>query len=228
MLTGCGVVAPGVDGGADVLDGGQTDGGASDGGTDAGHGLPRVHPLDATAAQRGEAFLLQHRVGGGLVPLLAMRNLWLVWGGGAPASDAAYWALFRERYGLIDGGPQGLPLGFHVTASQEVALDCLTCHAGEIAGQRYVGAPNARFDLQGLFDDLVALAQIAPMYGFPATPPPWTISGRTQAAGANDAMGLGLSLARRWAPGVTIDDTQGFQRSPAWWTLAVLEYLKTL
>lgn len=223
LLVGCAGAPPtGPDTGPEADAGLPIDAGTQpfDGGTgEDGHGLPAVHAVDAAAAARGEALLLNAQLGGGLVPLLAMRNLWLVWGGAPPGSDALYWAAFRERYGLIDGGPAGLPLGLHVTASNEVALDCLTCHAAVLNGVRVIGAPNVRFDLQGLFDDLVRLSQIAPMFGYPATPPPFVISGRTQAAGANDAMGLGLELAARAAPGVSLNTRQGFQRPPAWWTL---------
>jgi len=207
---------------AGVADAGAPDAGSIDAGSidagDPGRGLPVLFFADAGAAARGESLLLDGGLGAGLVPLVAMRNLWVVWGGGPPASDAVYWASFGERYGLFEG-PGVLPLGLKVTASQEVSLDCLTCHASVLEGQLVIGAPNVRFDLQGLYDDLVRLSQLAPMFGFPSTPPPFTISGRTQAKGLNDAMGLGLALASRWAPGTTIDDTQGFQRPPAWWTL---------
>ena len=42
-----------------------------------------------------------------------------------------------------------LPLGF----GKGVALDCLLCHGGSIAGKSYVGLGNSALELQGFFEE---------------------------------------------------------------------------
>jgi len=233
LVTGCGATPfpdAGIDAGADAgsVDAGDSDAGDSDaGGFDAGSadagtvGLPVRHLADAGAAARGEALFTGGKLGGRLVPRLAMRNLWVVWQVAPPATDAAYWEAFRARYGLAVApfSNEGYPLGVHGVDAMWATIDCLACHAANVAGEVVIGAGNSEFDLQGLFDDLAALAVVAPMYGFPAYTLPFTLTNRTGAAGSNDAMGLGMTLAKRAAPGAAINTEYGFQRPPAWWSL---------
>jgi mono/diheme cytochrome c family protein len=213
------------DAGSDAgsTDAGQTDAGSIDAGpTDAGQtGLPIRHLADGGAAARGKSLFTDGKLGGQMFPRLAIRNLWVVWGTGQPPTDAAYWEAFRARYGLaVAPYPnEGYPLGIHGVDAMTATIDCLACHAGNVAGSVVIGVGNSEFDLQGLFDDLAALAAVAPMFGFPAYTLPYTLSNRTGSAGANDAMGLGMTLAKRAAPGATINTEYGFQRAPAWWSL---------
>ncbi len=213
----------GEDGGQHSEDAGQTgeDAGASDAGTTSGHGLPVVHLADAGAAERGSAMFTGKKIGGKLIPRQALRQLWLVWAGAPPANDDAYWALFRERYGLSPAPFEndGYPAGLHAVDATYATLDCLACHAGTVNGQTVIGLPNSQFDLQGLFDDLYALAAIAQMYGITVPPFPFTMTGRTQASGANDAMGLGFDMAQRFVPAAGVHTRMGFQRPPAWWSI---------
>lgn len=82
-------------------------------------------------------------------------------------------------------------------------------------GRSVVGLGNSELDLQLLIDDLNALAAIA---GAPRLNLP---TGLTAARGANDAMWLGLQMSQRYGPpDAGINDQLGFQRLPAWWTLA--------
>jgi mono/diheme cytochrome c family protein len=194
----------------------------ADAGVACGVDLPVLHAADPAAAMRGEAQFTQHALGQGLIPIEALENLWLVWGTGSFSSQDAFWAAFRERYGFypapFDNGPY--PMGIRATDASTVTIDCLACHATVTAGRTFIGAGNSQLDLQGLFDDLVTLRALAMEAGFSVPPLPFTIQGRTGAAGANDAFGLGLYLASQIDPPPTsVHTTAGFQQAPAWWTL---------
>ncbi|MBL8957737.1 MAG: hypothetical protein JNK82_43580, partial [Myxococcaceae bacterium] len=186
----------------------DTDGGRleEDAGTpDAGIVCRQPLAADATRAERGRVALLSTGLTGPLVPMLAMQNLWVVWGTGQPAD---YWAAFRARYGF------GLNEGVRATGADSSTLDCLACHQGSVAGQSYVGLGNPRSDLTLLQEDL---AQLAMMGGFPA--PTYTRL-RTGARGVNDAMGLGLELSLQYGtPPAPIRTNLGYQDPPAWWGL---------
>src|SRR6185437_642499 len=179
-------------GGAGAAGGAGGEGGAmGTAGADAGAGvpcgvdLPVLHAADPAAAMRGEAQFTQHALGQGLIPIEALENLWIVWGTGSPSSQDAFWAAFRERYGFypapFDNGPY--PMGIRAADASTVTIDCLACHATVTAGQTFIGAGNSQLDLQGLFDDLVALRAIAMQVGISVPPLPFTIQGRTGAAG---------------------------------------------
>ncbi len=166
-------------------------------------GAPLV--ADATRAERGREALLTTGLTGPLVPMLAMQNLWVVWGGGQPAD---YWGAFRARYGF------GLNEGVRATGANSATLDCLACHQGSVAGKSYVGLGNPRSDLTLLQEDLAQLAMTA---GF--MPPGYTRL-RTGARGVNDAMGLGLELSLQYGtPPKPIRTDIGYQDPPAWWGL---------
>jgi mono/diheme cytochrome c family protein len=175
-------------------------------------------PVDAAASARGRAALTRDVLGAGWVPSLAIDNLWIVWGDLAPPPSAEYFARFRDRYGLFeapfDNGKY--PLGLRAKGSS-VAFDCLMCHADRIAGKTVLGVGNSRLDLRGLYDDLAKLAELAPQYGFPPSPPP-EMNVHTLAAGTNDAMGLGLALAARAGGNASLHTDCGGQQAPAWWT----------
>ncbi|MEQ1564366.1 MAG: hypothetical protein ABMA64_01925, partial [Myxococcota bacterium] len=54
--------------------------------TTCADGTPIRHVADPVAAARGEAWLTGGGVGDAMIPALALRNLWVVWGGG-PLGD---------------------------------------------------------------------------------------------------------------------------------------------
>lgn len=186
-----------------------------------GSNLPVLHEADAERAARGEQLFTSGRLGGRLGPKLGFRNLWLVWGSGGSDDEATYWAKFRKRYGFSEApfDNDGLPLGMRLVEGSFITLDCMTCHAETVAGSTVLGAGSNSFDLQGLYDDLVELNELAPTFGFPSYPLPFEMSERTGAAGANDAFGLGMTLAAKSAGKTTLNERYGFQQSPAWWTL---------
>lgn len=179
--------------------------------------LPQVLPFDNDRAAHGHALLSTETLAPGLLPELVVRNLWVAWGTLPFPDDAAYWRAFAERYGLIDApfDNGGRPLGVRKEGSN-IALDCLVCHAGRVAGQTLIGAANSRVDLETFFDDLLRMRELAPMYGFPQPPVPYDLDGFTSAAGAQDAFGIGFRITG--APGV--NTRFGPQKAPAWWMLS--------
>src|SRR5690606_30539288 len=128
----------------------------------------------------GEALLRDQTLASGGLPELVVRNLWVAWGTAPPASDAAYWSAFRDRYGMLeapfDNG--GRPLGVR-SEGGAISLDCLACHAGRVAGKTFIGAPNTRIDLETFYDDLLTMRELAPMYGFAQPPVPYDLDGLT-------------------------------------------------
>src|SRR5690606_34563959 len=140
-------------------------------------------------------------LGRGIMPRLGIDYLWLVWGGGRPTGDE-YWQVFMERYGFHEAPfpNDGLPLGMRDAGGGMVTFDCLMCHSGKVAGQVVIGAPNSRLDMEALYDDLIALNELAPMFGFPSLPVPFDLDGYTIAAGTGDAFGLTFDLALAGQP----------------------------
>lgn len=179
---------------------------------DAGSCLPPI-AVDAAKADAGHAFLFTGQVGGQLVPRLAFDNLWRVWTTTPPADVPA---AIRERYGFAPAltANDGLPMGFRLEGSM-VRVDCLVCHAGEVAGQTVVGAGNNRVDLELFVDDLKSLAVA---FGFTPPNPPRL---RTGAKGVADIIGMTLQLGlRTMQPPFPVNTEIGYQDAPAWWTLA--------
>lgn len=169
--------------------------------------------LDAGAVEAGRAFLLGTEIGGGFVPRLAWDNLYLVWGTGRP-SDVP--AAMRARYGLAPALTQndGLPMGFQQVGAW-VNASCLVCHAGEVAGQTVIGAPNTQVDLELLVDDVKALAALN---GTPLGP---MVTVRTGAKGIGDIIGMTIQLGLQTVtPPIPVNEQIGFQDAPAWWGLA--------
>ena len=187
---------------------------------EVGCDLPLRHVADLDAAALGETALAQDVLGGPLVPAQAMRNLSLVWGSGLIADDDAYWAQLRARYGLFEAPwpNDGLPLGVQRYDANFVTFNCLLCHAGAVDGELHLGLANTQLDLQGLFDELVELADIAENFGLPAPQLPWTIEDRTGAAGLTDAFGMGMQFATAYGPGGgSLETRYGYQDPGAWW-----------
>ncbi|MFT4625803.1 MAG: mono/diheme cytochrome c family protein [Myxococcota bacterium] len=185
-------------------------------------GLPVIWSHDPVAAERGGQLLLDG-VGRPLIPRVALRSLWAVWGGPPILDDGRYWEAFRDRYGLAESPwpNDDYPVGLHAEGPEFAALDCLACHTDVVAGTLVVGAGSSRFDLQALIDDLIALGDVGEDLGLPPVVLPWAITDRTTAAGATDATGLGFELSLLYGPpGADIETVFGPQQPPAWWTLA--------
>lgn len=112
---------------------------------------------DGASAERG-ALAVRGRpvMNPPLWSLRAYDNVWKQWGLAEKPADLP--RAIRERYGLheaaYDNG--GLPMGLHISQGflgKGIVNDCLMCHAGRVAGQTIIGAPNAAIDVQGMFDD---------------------------------------------------------------------------
>jgi mono/diheme cytochrome c family protein len=207
-------------------------------------GLPRVHQADPERAERGARVLDEAWPGRGVIPALALRHLYLsrttdlaqIYG--FYSDTARYRDAFSARYGVLYEAGDALPTGFVASGDGAVSVTCLLCHAGRSpGGDRIVGLPNARLDLQGLHDDLMALpaafealkqrplpepyASLVASIPVPAAPPPLApMSARTGAAGATDAMGLGIAFAALAAGREDVETRFGFQTPAPWWTTA--------
>lgn len=210
-------------------------------------GLPRVHDYDTVAAARGERLLTDAWPGRGVIPSLALRHLYLSWTEDLSAiyryyTDATeYWAAFDERYGTHRPQAGALPLGFVTTDDGDVSLTCLVCHAAPAPdGPITVGLANSRLDLQALYDDLMALPAafealkqrplsepyqtLVASIPVPPTPPALApMTARTGAAGANDAMGLGITFGAIAAGRDDVGLRLGFQTPAAWWQTSFKE-----
>ena len=164
-------------------------------------------------------------------------NVWQVWP--QPLRDQAREAtpqqrraMAFERYGLTprpETPPADLPgdpLQYVVTQSADGArqwtMNCFTCHGGEVYGRPYPGAPNNRFALQTMTEELRAtkfrLAQpLSRMDLGSLVIPLGTTHGTTNAV----VFGVGL-LSRRDAdlnviPAATPDLVHHDMDAPPWW-----------
>lgn len=192
-------------------------------GTQSHVGLPRRHLADAARASAGEAHFSDGTFARALVPTIAMRSLFYVWGGTPPSTDVEYWAVFRARYGFHEApyDNDGMPIGLRRVDATNVTFDCRMCHADVVAGRTLIGAGNSLLDFQGLMDDLQTLANLATTVGFPQFVNPVAGQHRTGAAGATDAMGLGFWLSTLYAtPPTDLHTDLGYQQPPPWWNLA--------
>lgn len=175
--------------------------------------LPMIHTFDQASADRGHDLLSLSTVSEGYIPRAGIENLWVVWPGGTPDD---YWPKFRERYGVFEAPfpNDGLPMGIRAVGDK-VTFDCLLCHGSVVAGLTLIGVANSMLDVQGLIDDMTAAGKLA------GITPPYTLTNRTGAAGATDAVGMGFAFGQRiygeQAAGLRTD--VGFERAPAWWQL---------
>ena len=209
LLIGCAgvkIIDPLTDAGIGLVDGG------SNTSSDAG-GCLAPETLESSTIEAGRIFLVEGGVGGDFIPRLAWDNLYLVWGTGRPADVAA---AARARYGFAKAltANDGLPMGL-TAAGSWVRADCRVCHAGEVAGETLMGAPNTQVDLELLVDDLKALAALS---GMPVTP---RVALRTGARGISDIIGMTIQLGELEKPSpLPLHREIGFQDPPAWWSLA--------
>jgi len=190
--------------------------------------LPARRSYDADAAARGQALFVDGTLGEPMVPTVALRNLWAVWGGGPILDDDAYWEAFRDRYGLVEAPwpNDDLPLGLHPSGAGTATVDCLLCHADQVAGEVVIGVGNSRLDLQALWDDLVALQAVGESLGLPPVELPYELVDTTAAAGSVDGVGLGMQMSLAYGPpGADIETHFGAQQAAPWWTLPYKDHV---
>jgi hypothetical protein len=180
---------------------------------------------DSDAAERGKKALLGRAFSPPTITLDGYNQLWHQWGLDKKPAPADYQRLVRERYGLHEapypngGLPMGLreaPLPFGL-AKKGIALDCMLCHGGSIAGQSYVGLGNTALELQAFFEE-TAVAD-----GRPAKTPFHFGNAR----GTNEAGATAVFLLAYRNPDLTLrtkaldldlkDDL--CEDVPAWWLL---------
>ena len=61
-----------------------------------------------------------------------------------------------ERYGLTEKDSTGKPLQYVVDSQGLWTMNCFSCHGGSVYGESYPGAPNNRFALQTLTEEIRA------------------------------------------------------------------------
>lgn len=74
----------------------------------------------------------------------------------AEASPQQRRAMAFERYGLTPrpGDDRGRPLQYVVDAEGTWTMNCFSCHGGSVYGRPWAGAPNNRFALQTMTEEL--------------------------------------------------------------------------
>ncbi len=179
-------------------------------------GLAVVHTPDDTLAERGRDAFSGYELMQGVLPPLALRNLYISWSDDLGTlytyyTDAdAYWDAFHERYGTVPSPFEDAtyPAGFGIADNGELGIDCLLCHAGRFRGETIVGLGNNRLDLRGLVEDLQRLPDAIAALKMRDLPSPYdslvqaipdtmvpepyaSIDVPTGAAGINDGFGLG-------------------------------------
>ncbi|HEV3080770.1 MAG TPA: hypothetical protein VGY66_13360 [Gemmataceae bacterium] len=117
-------------------------------------------PAEKSSAERGRDIMFHKALTPSVWTLKSLDELWKVWG--LSSRPEYYPQALRERYGLqtapFDNG--GRPLGLleapRFPLGKGIINNCLLCHAGSVAGQTIIGAPNSTLDLQSFFEDLTA------------------------------------------------------------------------
>ncbi len=180
-------------------------------------------PAEApTAAERGREALLGRAFNPPTTSLAAYRNAWRFWGDGRTAPPADYARAFEERYGLHPAPypNAGLPMGLREAPGlfgKALAVDCLLCHGGSVAGHSYVGLGNASLDYQTLYEELAAADGV----------PKRTPFRFSNVRGTTEAAGMAVYLLGMRDPDLSIrssrldldlrDDL--CEDTPAWWLL---------
>lgn len=117
-------------------------------------------PAGLTPAERGYWFILNKAYVTPEFDAETLDQIWRAW----PASlrDQAQQAspetrrrLVFQRYGLTPrpNDPDGMPLQYTKTRNGGWAMNCFTCHGGEVAGQVIPGLPNSRIALQTITEE---------------------------------------------------------------------------
>lgn len=129
------------------------------------------------------------------------------------------------RYGLTErpGDPEHRPLQYVVDESGRWAMNCFACHGGSVYGEPYAGAPNNRYALQTLTEEMRRAklrtgAALTRMDLGSLIMPLGSTVGRTNAV----MFGVGLMHFRR--PDLSIDEdvpsptfTHHDMDAPPWW-----------
>jgi Cytochrome c len=177
---------------------------------------------DPAAADRGKAALERTAFIPAFWPRSAYDRLWKQWGVADKPAD--YPAAVQDRYGLPpapypnDGLPMGLRTAPYLPLVRGVGIDCLTCHGGSLMGKSVVGLGNSSLDIQAVFEEFAAAADMPAALPFPFT----------HARGTNEAGAFSVYLL-----GMRDDDLNlrpvGFrdlglkadscEDVPAWWLL---------
>lgn len=119
-----------------------------------------LQAAEPTAVERGQKALLEHNYNQATITKKGFEQLWKQWGLETPPAQADFDRMLRERYGLHDAPFEnhGLPMGLReaplpLGIGKGIALDCMLCHGGSIAGKSYVGLGNTALDLQAFFEE---------------------------------------------------------------------------
>jgi hypothetical protein len=122
-----------------------------------------LQAAEPTAAERGQKALFEHNYNQPTITKKGFDQLWKIWGLETPPAQADFDRMLRERYGLHDAPfpNKGLPMGLReaplpLGIGKGIALDCMLCHGGSIAGKSYVGLGNTALELQGFFEETAA------------------------------------------------------------------------
>jgi RoxA-like, cytochrome c-like len=216
-------------------------------------GLEVLHAPDAALVAVGEAAFEDGVLFQGVIPVDAMRHLYISWSNDLGAlyqhyTDVdGYWLAFNERYGTVPSpyAAAAYPAGFGLADNGMVGIDCLLCHAGRLEGQTLIGLGNNRLDLRGFVEDLQRLPEAIAALKMQSLPAPYdalvqaipdttvpepyaSIEIPTAAAGANDGFGLGLLTSANYGtPPSELRTFAGYQDPPAWWTIRHKERLYT-
>lgn len=91
-----------------------------------------------------------------------LEELWKVWpeperSRAAQATAAERRKLIFSRYGLMEppeGGETAAPLGYIDLGERGFVMNCLTCHAGKVAGRVIPGLGNSHLALHSLIEDV--------------------------------------------------------------------------
>jgi hypothetical protein len=179
---------------------------------------------EGPSAERGKQALLGRAFVPASFSTAAYDAVWKQWGLAEKPSPAVHDRLFRERYGLQEAPyangryPMGLrevsmPFGF----GKGVAITCMICHGGSIAGKSYVGLGNSGLEIQAFFEETAAADGR----------PPHTPFRFGNVRGTSEAGGMSVFLLGYREPDLTVrvrpidldlyDDL--IEDTPAWWLL---------
>jgi mono/diheme cytochrome c family protein len=124
-------------------------------------GIKSGEVVSATASQRGYRFLTESAVLPGDFNQATFDSLWTVWPEplrreAEKASPARRREMTFDRYGLTTrpDDDSGKPLQYVVGSNGEMTMNCFSCHGGSVYGVPTPGAPNNRFALQTLTEEI--------------------------------------------------------------------------
>ena len=162
-------------------------------------------------------------------------DLWKVWPEPARAeaehaSPAERRRMIFSRYGLVEEPGRDLPVSFLRTPGGGLTENCLSCHAGKIAGRYILGLGNSNYTGDALASDVAVLMQrekLTPPPGMVAWPAGFPTPPSVNAVGANNAFGgSAVNLAMRdkdlnlqAIPQYPLPPASLFipEKTPAWW-----------